>query len=171
MNWIDVNNDEIVFNVVYDFLDKKDKRNEKVEIFDHVLITIKVQDLTFKEIVFDENIFIVEINVKCWDRHCSESWIMIVCENNNVSFLIIFILFKLVVFVVIVFFFVFFCFFYCRVCVCFYNRLESYLLWFFHKLFSDVNVFRDIDRERESFYNKSRSRKLIAWLRNNEFNF
>ena len=44
---------------------KKKKKDKSVEIFDHVLITIKVQDLTFKEIVFNENIFVVKINVKC----------------------------------------------------------------------------------------------------------
>ena len=42
LNWIDVNNEEIVFNIIYDFFDKKNKKNENVEIFDHMLITIKV---------------------------------------------------------------------------------------------------------------------------------
>ena len=107
-NWIDVNNDEIVLNVVYNFFDKKNKKNKSVEIFDHVLITIRVQDLTLKEIMFNKNVFVVETDIKCWDCHCNESWMMIVCENNNISFLIIFILFKFVVFVVVALFFVLF---------------------------------------------------------------
>ena len=30
-----------------------------------MLITVKVQDSTFKEIMFDENVFVVETDVKC----------------------------------------------------------------------------------------------------------
>ena len=63
-NKINVNNNKIVFNVVYDFLDKKHKSNKSVEIFDHVLITIKVQDLTFEKVVFNEDVFVIETNVK-----------------------------------------------------------------------------------------------------------
>ena len=47
------------------FFDRKNKRNKNVKIFNHVLIIFKVQDSTFKEIVFDENIFIVKTDIKC----------------------------------------------------------------------------------------------------------
>ena len=117
--------------------------------------------------MFDENVFVVKTNVKCWNCHCSESWMMIVCESNINSFLIIFIFFKLIIFIIIIFF----CFFHYRVCVCFYNHLKLCLFWSFYKLFSDVNIFHDINRKYKNFYDKSRSKRLTAWFRDNEFNF
>ena len=62
----------------------------------------------------------------------------------------------------------FFFFFKLQLCVCFYKNFELCLFWSFHMQLSNVNVFRGIDRKRENFYNKNRSKKLIAWLRDNE---
>ena len=147
LNWIDINNNEIVFNVIYDFLDKKNKKNKNVEIFDHVLITIKVQNLTFKKIVFDENVFVVKINVKCWNRHRSESRMMIIYENNNISLFIILFLLKLVVFVV-VFFLIFIAVAFAFVFVIVLNFIYSDLfincfqMWmFFATLIKNMKIF------------------------------